>query len=248
MIGKFVSHDKYGSKHSSKSGKMDKIKNGQSTTEDNLVLVDKALLNPNNVDSFHTILPIADVDTVPSPSLLPSPSFTPGTATPLQTATTSSHVISPETVKELSSLWPEDKSKGEVLHCVSVSQMCFKLGRVTVPPALVFSGAGLGLQNVTVEHITGSQTGDEQQRARVAWNYLRTLRSKPKSTNTKNTKGASTSKVSSSTPMQDLMRGGWRDVPVNERWWDQAMAPYEEGRKERLKVVEGLVKVMKVGF
>lgn len=34
------------------------------------------------------------------------------------------------------------KSADEVIHCVAVSQICFKMGRITVPPSLVFATQG----------------------------------------------------------------------------------------------------------
>jgi hypothetical protein len=36
------------------------------------------------------------------------------------------------------------ESDGATVHCVSVNVMVFKHGRITVPPALVFAGEGLG--------------------------------------------------------------------------------------------------------
>jgi hypothetical protein len=36
------------------------------------------------------------------------------------------------------------EADGAMVHCVSVNVMVFKHGRITVPPALVFAGEGLG--------------------------------------------------------------------------------------------------------
>lgn len=44
---------------------------------------------------------------------------------------------------EVKRLWEEGPD--ETLHCVSVSQLCFKVGRVTIPPALALASAGFGV-------------------------------------------------------------------------------------------------------
>ena len=50
--------------------------------------------------------------------------------------------------------------------------------------------------------------------------------------------------------MRELLGGKWRDVPEEERWWEDAMKPFEEERMKRLgsvlKLREGIdgVKVM----
>lgn len=44
---------------------------------------------------------------------------------------------------EVKRLWEEGPN--ETLHCVSVSQLCFKVGRVTIPPALALASAGFGV-------------------------------------------------------------------------------------------------------
>ena len=46
-------------------------------------------------------------------------------------------------VEEFDSLWSE--APDETLHCISMNEVCFKSGRVTVPTALVLAGAGCGL-------------------------------------------------------------------------------------------------------
>ena len=50
--------------------------------------------------------------------------------------------------------------------------------------------------------------------------------------------------------MRELLGGKWRDVPEEERWWEDSMKPFEEERMKRLgsvlKLREGIdgVKVM----
>jgi hypothetical protein len=63
-------------------------------------------------------------------------------ATPLRTAAL--NAPSPASAAALASklaVMPE--SDGATLHCVAVSVMCFKMGRITVPPAIVLATEGL---------------------------------------------------------------------------------------------------------
>lgn len=115
-----------------------------------------------------------------------------------------------------SSAWPE--AEDETLHCVVVNEMCFKLGRITVPPALALAIAGCGMQE-----------GSDH------WAKLQALRSSPSGRGKQNAEG--TRKTPS---LKDLLRGGWKDVPAAERWWDQALAPYAAENERRLPILKGL--------
>ncbi|KAI5117564.1 hypothetical protein M0805_009642 [Coniferiporia weirii] len=110
---------------------------------------------------------------------------------------------------ELEALWKE--APGETLHCIAINELCFKSGRVTVPPALVFAAAGCGLDA-------------------DAWARVNQLRN-PRANGSGKEKGKS---------MREFMRSAWRDVPVGSRWWDDAMAPFEAERVRRLAVLKGV--------
>ena len=105
-----------------------------------------------------------------------------------------SPVIFPEF--HTSTINAEDKLQEETLHCIAVSQHCFKIGRISVPPALVLACAGVGLMTEKWEQVKG----DRRRR-------------------------------------MELYKGGWKDIPAGERWWDQALAPDENLRVKRLEVV-----------
>lgn len=104
-----------------------------------------------------------------------------------------------------------DESDDEVLHCIGFSQVCFKIGRITIPPALVLASNGFGLSN-------------------EKWQEIKQLRSK-RSSNAGGKSGIS---------MRELLKGGWKDVPAEDRWWDQALAGIEEERIRRLEVLSRL--------
>jgi len=105
----------------------------------------------------------------------------------------------------------------ETLHCTVVSQMCFKLGRLTVPPALVIAAAGFGVSP-------------------TKWTEILALRAVDRSPKPKS--NVKTGEASAG--MRTLLKGGWRDVPEGERWWEMAVAPFENERVRRLEVVAPL--------
>ncbi|KLO12162.1 hypothetical protein SCHPADRAFT_875833 [Schizopora paradoxa] len=107
-----------------------------------------------------------------------------------------------------------DESDDEVLHCIGISQVCFKIGRITVPPALVLASNGFGLSN-------------------EKWQEIKQLRSR-RSPDMKAQGGKS------GISMRELLKGGWKDVPGEDRWWDQALAGMEEERVRKLEVFSRL--------
>ena len=106
-----------------------------------------------------------------------------------------------------------DESDDEVLHCIAISQCCFKIGRITVPPALVLASNGFGLS-------------DEK------WSQVKQLRTIRPSTSSGENKG--------SLNMRELLKGGWKEVSAENRWWDQALAGVEEERVRRLEMLSRL--------
>lgn len=40
--------------------------------------------------------------------------------------------------------------------------------------------------------------------------------------------------------MRELLKGGWRNVPEGERWWEDALAGFEEQRLKRLRMCKGM--------
>jgi hypothetical protein len=130
--------------------------------------------------------------------------------------------------------------------------MCYKLGRVTVPPAVVLAGAGMGLEAI---RNGDGKDGEDKEPVMKTWDKIRALRRKETGKGQKQ----------KWTKMQEIMRGGWKDessssssvstsnpttstspslsasVGLPPRWWELAMAPYEEERRRRTKVVEAVV-------
>lgn len=90
------------------------------------------------------------------------------------------------------------ESSDVTLHCIAVSQMCFKVGRITVPPAVALASSGFCLTAPEWKHVRGMRQRGE---------------------------------------MRAFLRGGWRDVPVGARWWENALERIEERRVRNLQVV-----------
>lgn len=105
-----------------------------------------------------------------------------------------------------------------ILHTIQISQICFKIGRITVPPGLVLGADGF----------TGFP-GYSLANPHPQWAQAKKVMSKPM--------GGSLRKL------RELMTGGWKDVPETERWWDQALGiAVEERRLKNLAQMECLRK------
>lgn len=118
-----------------------------------------------------------------------------------------------------------EKSDGTILHCVSVARLCFKMGRITVPPAIVLAGEGfskpskLGLYS--------------HQSPPPHWVHPHALR------NTSNSLGV----------YRRFLAGGWKDVLEGDRWWVEALSgPIEAHRRANLTKLEVIDSSMKEWF
>lgn len=111
--------------------------------------------------------------------------------------------------------------EGSTLHAVAVSQYCYKLGRVTVPPRVALIACGFG----ATDNNSNNSNGETKNRNR--WERLVEIRNAPDGDKT----------------MRQILRGGWRDRQVWGDFWD--FEEYEEaGRKagdalKQLRLVMG---------
>ncbi|KAG6842020.1 hypothetical protein C0991_003546 [Blastosporella zonata] len=119
------------------------------------------------------------------------------------------------------SLTSEPESDGAILHTIAISQCCFKIGRITVPPALALAMNGF---SVPASAVPGGSEPEPYSRANPPphWPHVKAV-SKP------------------TKKLQAFLKGGWRDVPEAERWWDAAMGgAVEERRNNGLQVLQSL--------
>jgi hypothetical protein len=84
---------------------------------------------PTYIPSVRTPATTAEIETESSTPLPPSSASSP--ATPAQITQAIASSISHE------------EEDGAILHTISVSQMCFKIGRITIPPAIALAINGL---------------------------------------------------------------------------------------------------------
>ncbi|KAF9005136.1 hypothetical protein BDQ17DRAFT_1353889 [Cyathus striatus] len=168
---------------------------------------------------FHASLR-TPADDIASAGTTPFPSVTPmqGTTEPTD-ATTKARLRA-----VAADLAGKDEPDGAILHTVSVSLCCFKVGRITVPPSLV-----LAMNGYCDPAPAGAQPYSRTNPP-PHWQKAKKVMSKPD--------GGSMKK------MAELMKGGWRDVPEEERWWEEAFRGVEELRRVRLAELELIRKGM----
>ena len=112
-----------------------------------------------------------------------------------------------------------EEADGATLHCVSISQLCFKHGRITVPPGIVLAASGFSAPPLPSSE--GSTQGYSHSNPPPHYPHAQALLS-----------------WGANRKYREFMRGGWRDVPEAERWWVHALGgAVEEQRKAN---VEGL--------
>ncbi|KAJ7118157.1 hypothetical protein C8R44DRAFT_625852 [Mycena epipterygia] len=105
---------------------------------------------------------------------------------------------------------------GALLYTIVVSQLCFKQGRITVPPAVVL--ACNGFYSGPTSEKGGKGTAGLQEPPH--WAQTRALRASMKE-------------------LAKFYAGGWKEVPPAERWWEHAFAASEDERRARLVPFRG---------
>jgi len=107
---------------------------------------------------------------------------------------------------------------GSTLNCVAISETCFKYGRITVPPAIA-----LVMNGITQ---SSTDTPYSHENPPPYWHKVKGLTSDPEA-------------------IQAFLRGGWRDVPPAERWWEHALTgSIEQTRRANLELLDGLRRSM----
>ncbi|KAJ7846595.1 hypothetical protein B0H14DRAFT_2510622 [Mycena olivaceomarginata] len=113
---------------------------------------------------------------------------------------------------------------GAVLYTIAVSQLCYKQGRISVPPALVLATNGFYAAPSSSAAMLSPVVGQSKVTYTMAggrdvdpphWPAVRTA-------------------TASMRELAKLYAGGWREVPVGARWWENAFAACEGERRERL--------------
>lgn len=137
---------------------------------------------------------------------------------------TSSQDISIASKIAAARLTSTEEPEGTIVHAVAVSEACFKIGRMTVPPALVCALNGL---SAPPSDLGSSLTQYSKANPPPHWTKVQAI--------------ASASRGGGMNKLAEFLVQGWRDMPGNERWWDSAFTgTVEQKRKAHLQVVESL--------
>ncbi|KAF8837537.1 hypothetical protein BDN67DRAFT_972879 [Paxillus ammoniavirescens] len=111
---------------------------------------------------------------------------------------------------------------GAILHCVAVSLVCFKYGRITTPPAVVLGTEGYSKPPCPNSCISAYSNANPPPN----WVKSQAIRVAP---------------TGNMANFQAFLKNGWRDVPESERWWEEALGgPVEEKRRANLEILESL--------
>jgi len=111
-----------------------------------------------------------------------------------------------------SQLQKTEEADGATLHCIAISQLCFKHGRITVPPGFVLAASGFSAP--PPPSTTDSDPAYSLSNPPPHFSHVQQLLS-PRA----------------SAKYRDLLRGGWKDVPEAERWWVDALGGVVEERR-----------------
>lgn len=142
------------------------------------------------------------------------------TDTPFQTSTpgdsSSSAFDTENALKAVAAGLIGEEPDGATLYTIVISQVCFKIGRITVPPGIVFAANGLtGVSG----HSLANPHPEWSEAGRIMSGHL----------------GGSPKKL------KKFLAGGWRDVPESERWWDKSLGErIEAQRVKNISMIEGL--------
>ncbi|KAF7362518.1 hypothetical protein MVEN_00599600 [Mycena venus] len=107
---------------------------------------------------------------------------------------------------------------GAIVHCIAISDMVMKIGRVTVPPALAFACEGFSKPSPDPSApYSATKPPPHWKHVQAIW------------------------KSGGAKAMRDFLSGGWKSVPEKEKWWDDALSgPVESKRLDNLKMVRGI--------
>ncbi|THH30138.1 hypothetical protein EUX98_g4032 [Antrodiella citrinella] len=153
--------------------------------------------------------------------------FVPHTHTPATTHDTPSCLAPYDSALSslIASLSEREEPDGATLHCVVISEVCFKIGRITVPPAVAIASDGFHARPAASEaDLTKVPEPYSLSNPPPHMEKIRAMKAK-----------------GNFRPLQNFYKGGWRDVPEDERWWMTALGgEIEEKRRLNLDLVSGV--------
>ncbi|KAJ7247099.1 hypothetical protein C8J57DRAFT_1241247 [Mycena rebaudengoi] len=126
----------------------------------------------------------------------------------------------------------EEEPEGGVLCTIVVSQLCFKQGRITIPPAVVLASNGFCAPPPSPSSPSSGNLQKQSSSDATSSHFTASIR-------------ALSTPTAGGSPRRALAAfyaGGWRTVPPAERWWDHALSGLDAELRERLRLFgeEGL--------
>ncbi|TEB21684.1 hypothetical protein FA13DRAFT_1766607 [Coprinellus micaceus] len=141
-----------------------------------------------------------------------------GNGTPVTSASTNSEGV----LKSVSNIIASQEHDGATLHTIVCSQLCFKVGRITIPQSSSLLSNGFsGVPGDEAKPFTATNPPPH-------WETVEAMALK------------SLGKGGGRRPMAEFLKGGWRDVPEEKRWWTQAYDPIREKLNANLAQVDQL--------
>jgi hypothetical protein len=141
------------------------------------------------------------------------------TDTPGDSTTTPSSLDTENALKAVTAgLITGEEPDGATLYTIVISQVCFKIGRITVPPGIIFAVNGFTSAS---GHSLANPHPEWSEAERTMSGHL----------------GGSPKKL------KKFLAGGWKDIPESERWWDKSLGErIEAQRVKNISMIEGLRK------
>ncbi|EIW57705.1 uncharacterized protein TRAVEDRAFT_29707 [Trametes versicolor FP-101664 SS1] len=157
-----------------------------------------------------------------NPTLHTANGLNTGTSTPLP-----SDASAPNAKTLAAQLIERPEPDGAVLNCLAISEVVCKIGRITVPPALVYAMDGF---------CALSPEGKPYSRTNLPphWDRVRALRGDAHP-------GLVMPGKAALKTLRNYYTHGWREEPEDARWWEQALGgEIEERRLKALAAMQGL--------
>ncbi|KAF9228231.1 hypothetical protein BS17DRAFT_328851 [Gyrodon lividus] len=141
-----------------------------------------------------------------------------GISTPVVPSDTESATpCSEEITKTLTTSLLAEDPDGPTVHCFSISRVCFKVGRITVPPALILACEGFSKPPKSGSYSYNTPPPH--------WIHPHTIRNSSGSLN----------------EYHGFLTRFWRDVAPEDRWWIEPLSgPVEEQRQANLEKLDAI--------
>ncbi|KAI0368027.1 hypothetical protein BV20DRAFT_969882 [Pilatotrama ljubarskyi] len=202
-----------------------------------LYVVTRYVTKPKNKGKKAQIKPAETPSAAPSAESAPNPSLHTGNGINTGTSTPLPSNGSAPNVKALAAqLLERPEPDGAVLNCLAISEIVCKIGRITVPPALVYAVDGFccAPPPTTTEDGKPAPKAYSRENPPPHWEKVRELRGDVH-LSSEATRKATLQRL------REFFTKGWREVPEGERWWEQALgSEIEERRLKGLACMQAL--------